>query len=226
MASFFDPDEVVPLIEIEGGVYRAHEPTLQWLSSIKKPLAVIACAGKYRTGKSYLLNCLCETTSEAGGFAVGDTVQACTKGIWLYRKPLQETEDRVVLVVDTEGIESLDAEDMHDVRIFTLALLLSCSFLYNSMGALDEAALSTLSLATKISAVVRAKGGDAPGVDANEALDHAALYWARDSGPARVAAAGVHGGRVPRGGAERRGRLRPEGPRAPRRARRSRGARC
>lgn len=46
-------------------------------------MCVYVCirAGKYRTGKSFLLNCL---IGRASAFAVGPTVEACTKGIWVY----------------------------------------------------------------------------------------------------------------------------------------------
>jgi hypothetical protein len=45
------------------------------------------------------------------------------------------------LIVDTEGIGGLDEDNNHDMRIFTLAILLSSYFLYNSMGSIDENAL-------------------------------------------------------------------------------------
>ena len=82
-----------------------------------------------------MLNCLCDNEN---GFKVGDTVQACTKGIWVYKTPLVKNEDKIVIVMDTEGIDALDADDNHDVRIFTLALLLSSSFIYNSSGPIDD----------------------------------------------------------------------------------------
>lgn len=41
-------------------------------------------AGKYRTGKSFLLNCLLGRQS---GFVVGPTVEPCTKGIWIWGEP-------------------------------------------------------------------------------------------------------------------------------------------
>jgi hypothetical protein len=56
------------------------------LHGIKGKLAVVVVAGPYRTGKSYLLNRLLGRQS---GFAVGGTIQACTKGIWLWGQPVQ-----------------------------------------------------------------------------------------------------------------------------------------
>ena len=46
-----------------------------------------------------------------------------------------------VLVIDSEGLGALDEDSNHDVRIFSLAILLSSSFIYNSVGSIDENAL-------------------------------------------------------------------------------------
>lgn len=180
---FDDPtaSRVAPLIVCVDGVYRVHEPTLEWLATFKKPLCVIACVGKYRTGKSTLLNAFCNVApSSSAGFAVGHSVQACTKGLWVFQEPVEDCAERSTIVIDTEGISSLDSDagDSHDVRIFTLALLLSSAFLYNSMGPVDEAALQTLSLMTKISEFVHVSGCDEGGVTARDLSEHMPrFYW-------------------------------------------------
>ena len=46
-----------------------------------------------------------------------------------------------VLVIDSEGLGALDEDSNHDVRIFSLAILLSSYFIYNSVGSIDEQAL-------------------------------------------------------------------------------------
>lgn len=144
---------VVPLITCNGGAYGVDESTLQWLEGHDKPVAIVACAGKYRTGKSFLLNRL--ANAPAGrGFGVGGTVQACTKGLWVY-KQFFDYKDYSIVFVDTEGIDALDADNTHDARIFTLALLLSSTFLYNSIGHIDEAAMQTLSLMTRVTQNVK-----------------------------------------------------------------------
>ena len=146
---------VVPLIECHDGEFRPNMETMKWIASHKRKFGVIACGGKYRTGKSFLLNRLSECNSN-DGFGVGDTIQACTKGLWICKHFFRASEDLDVLFVDTEGIDALDATDDNDVRIFTLALLLSSLFVYNSVGAIDEAALSTLSLMTRVTESIRA----------------------------------------------------------------------
>ena len=49
------------------------------LSSIKERVGVIAVAGKYRTGKSFLLNRIILNKTEEKGFGVGPTINPCTK---------------------------------------------------------------------------------------------------------------------------------------------------
>ena len=62
-----------------------------------------------------------------------------------------------VLVVDSEGIGGLDEDNNHDMRIFSLALLLSSYFIYNSVGSIDENALSSLSLVVNLTKHIQLK---------------------------------------------------------------------
>lgn len=160
-----DANQIVPLVTLDDGGYTVHEPTLQWLAEQREPFSILACAGKFRTGKSFLLNRLLRMPP-GKGFGVGETVQACTRGIWLCKRFLEGANGGPrVLVLDTEGIDALDVESAHDVRIFALAVLLSSSFAFNSMSHLDEAAVQTLSLMTRVAESV--------------STDHHApsLYW-------------------------------------------------
>lgn len=147
-----------PLIAFVDGQYRVDEETAMWLSQRTKPFSVLACAGKFRTGKSFLLNRLLNRPA-GKGFGVGETVQACTRGIWLCTEMMSNGSNDV-LVLDTEGIDALDAESQHDVRIFAIAVLICSAFAYNSMSHLDEAAVQTLSLMTKISQSLEGGGHD------------------------------------------------------------------
>ena len=147
-----------PLIAFVDGQYRVDEETATWLSQRTKPFSVLACAGKFRTGKSFLLNRLLNRPA-GKGFGVGETVQACTRGIWLCMDMMSHNGNDV-LVLDTEGIDALDAESQHDVRIFAIAVLICSAFAYNSMSHLDEAAVQTLSLMTKISQSLEGGGHD------------------------------------------------------------------
>jgi hypothetical protein len=51
-----------------------------------------------------------------------------------------------IIVIDTEGIGAPDEDQTHDARVFTLAILASSCFIYNSVGSIDETAVQNLSL--------------------------------------------------------------------------------
>lgn len=54
------------------------------------------------------------------------------------------------MIIDSEGIGALNEDTNHDNRIFSLALLLSSFFIYNSVGIIDENAIENLSLIIKL----------------------------------------------------------------------------
>jgi hypothetical protein len=45
------------------------------------------------------------------------------------------------ILIDTEGIGSVEEDMNHDVKVFLLAMLLSSYFIYNSVGTIDDMAL-------------------------------------------------------------------------------------
>ena len=116
----------------------------------------------YRTGKSYLINRM--LLNRQKGFTVGPTVNPCTKGLWIWSKPIYGEGSKgkrlPVLLIDTEGFGALDTDSNHDVRIFTLTILLSSYFLYNSVGGIDESALQNLNFVINLSKFIRLKSGD------------------------------------------------------------------
>ena len=52
---------------------------------------------------------------EQSAFKIGNTIQACTKGLWLYRKVIQRN-DKHVIVLDTEGLGAMDVDKRSDSR--------------------------------------------------------------------------------------------------------------
>ena len=149
--------ESLPLISFENDKFVIGQQALHLLKDMEPPISVVSVAGLYRTGKSFLLN---RVILQRTGFSVGSTVNACTKGIWMWSEPIISIDSAgrsvKVIIIDTEGIGAPTADASHDTRVFSLALLLSSFFVYNSVGNIDEQALSNLSLVTNISKEIRA----------------------------------------------------------------------
>lgn len=84
----FAQEEAIPLIIFneERRCFEINEEGKQFLHNLKGPLGIVAVAGMYRTGKSYLLNRMLLDRSD--GFGVGPTINPCTKGVWMWSRPL------------------------------------------------------------------------------------------------------------------------------------------
>ena len=104
-------------------------------------IGIISLVGKYRTGKSFLLNRVI-LNIQSTGFGVGPTFKACTKGIWIWSDPLMIKnnhckEEFPCFLIDTEGLGAYDEEVNHDSKIFLIAVLISSLFIYNSVGIIN-----------------------------------------------------------------------------------------
>jgi hypothetical protein len=129
------------------------------LENSPHPLVVVAVTGIYRTGKSYLLNRL---MGRQDGFPLGSTVQSKTKGIWAWISKHPRFPDRLLLLLDTEGLSDPEKDNAdHDIWIFSLSLLLSSVFVYNSKGVIDNEALEKLHMVAELTEHLRVKSGGA-----------------------------------------------------------------
>jgi len=162
----------LPLITVDGERFDVGAEALEFLRGIAGPVAVVALAGKYRTGKSFFLNRV--LLQRRASFQVGGTVNACTKGIWLWSEPIA-VDGKTVVIMDTEGLGAFSATDTHDSRIFALALLLSTYFIYNSVGTIDESAISALSLVANLSKHICVESQGVDGSDQNNTASAAEL---------------------------------------------------
>ena len=155
-------EEAVPLVTLKDDKFTVNPDALEILKAIDSPIVVVGVAGLYRTGKSYLLNRI--ILNRERGFGVASTINACTKGIWMWGKPLKaQTENNEIvnlIIIDSEGLGALDQDCSHDCRIFALVLLLSSVFIYNSTGALDESAINNLSLVINLTKHIRVKASN------------------------------------------------------------------
>lgn len=148
-------EEAIPLIiyDVNQKSFYLNPDAEEIISKIESPLGVISVAGMYRTGKSYLLNRM--LLNRSSGFSVGPSINPCTKGLWVWSKSINgfspSGEPVNVLIIDTEGIGATDEDQNHDSKIFTLGLLLSSYFVYNSLNSIDENAIQNLSFIVNVS---------------------------------------------------------------------------
>ncbi|XP_029414431.1 guanylate-binding protein 1-like [Nannospalax galili] len=156
--------EPMCLIENVKGHLRPNQEALEILSAITQPVVVVAIVGFYRTGKSYLMNKL---AGKKTGFSLGSTVQSHTKGIWMWCVPHPHKSDHTLVLLDTEGLGDVEKGDnQNDCWIFALTVLLSSTFVYNSMGAINQQAMDQLHYVTELTKRIRSKSS--PGCDAVE----------------------------------------------------------
>ncbi|XP_036045164.1 uncharacterized protein LOC118585118 [Onychomys torridus] len=141
------------LIENVKGLLSPNQKALEILSAITQPVVVVAIVGLYRTGKSYLMNKLAGKNT---GFSLGSTVQSHTKGIWMWCVPHPQKAGHTLVLLDTEGLGDVEKGDnQNDCWIFALAILLSSTFVYNSMGAINQQAMDQLQYVTEMTDLIR-----------------------------------------------------------------------
>lgn len=68
---------------------------------------------------------------------------------------LIKLNDKDCLIIDTEGLGSLEEGESTDLKIFMLALLFSSQLIYNSLGSIDEQALESLSLVIQLATLLQ-----------------------------------------------------------------------
>ena len=155
----FGEERAIPFIQYNEGKFSINPEAEEFVKQIPAPMGVIAVAGLYRTGKSYLLNRI--ILNQQSGFGVGPTINACTKGLWIWKKPISgmtaDGNPINILVIDSEGLGALDEDSNHDIKIFSMALLLSSFFIYNSVGSIDESALQNLNLVINLTKHIQLK---------------------------------------------------------------------
>ncbi|XP_073711380.1 guanylate-binding protein 1 isoform X1 [Misgurnus anguillicaudatus] len=136
------------------------------LDMINGPVVVVSVVGLYRTGKSYLMNRL---AGQQSGFALGNTVESKTKGIWMWCVPHPSMPGHTLVLLDTEGLGDVKKGDSkNDSWIFCLAVLLSSTLVYNSRGTIDDYAVQKLHYVAELAEQIKIKSKPASEEDEEE----------------------------------------------------------
>uniref|UniRef100_A0A8D0B8U4 GB1/RHD3-type G domain-containing protein n=1 Tax=Salvator merianae TaxID=96440 RepID=A0A8D0B8U4_SALMN len=147
----------MPICLIENkpnGKLVVREEAAEILGNIRQPIVVVAIVGPYRTGKSYLMN---QLAGKSKGFSLGYTVEAKTKGIWMWLRPHPYRPGCTLVLLDTEGLGDMKKSNtQNDSWIFALAILLSSTLVYNSFGVIDYNALEKLQYVTELTKRIKA----------------------------------------------------------------------
>ena len=155
--------KAIPLVIYQDGKFQIPKEAHDLLTQKEySKIGIISLVGKYRTGKSFLLNRVILNTHKKSGFTVAPTFKPCTKGIWIWSEPLIINNKNCpnkfpCFLIDTEGLGAYVEEINHDSKIFLIAILISSLFIYNSFGAIDEMAITTLSFILNLSKLIKIK---------------------------------------------------------------------
>ncbi|XP_059357404.1 guanylate-binding protein 1-like [Carassius carassius] len=156
----------------ENGKLHVRKEAKDILDGIKEPVVVVSVVGLYRTGKSYLMNRL---AGQQSGFALGSTIESKTKGIWMWCVPHPNKKGHTLVLLDTEGLGDVEkGDEKHDTWIFCLAVLLSSTLVYNSLGVIDNTALEKLHYVTELTENIRVKAKE--GQHEEESADYMRVF--------------------------------------------------
>ncbi|KAM9484767.1 guanylate-binding protein 1-like isoform 1-T3 [Salvelinus alpinus] len=143
------------LVKNADGELCVEPEAINYLMGLKQKVVVVSVVGLYRTGKSYLMNKLAQKRS---GFALGATIQSKTKGIWMWCVPHPEKSDHTLVLLDTEGLGDVEKGDSkNDAWIFSLAILLSSTLVYNSQGTINNDAVEKLQYVNELTEMIKVK---------------------------------------------------------------------
>jgi Guanylate-binding protein, N-terminal domain/Guanylate-binding protein, C-terminal domain len=133
-------------------------------SAPNTPICVVSVVGTQRGGKSTLLNLLWGRqpggktdvgSQEAGkgaviGFGLGHSYEAHTTGVWCWARPHPRKPNTVLLLCDTEGLDSPHVPPSYNWTLSALALLMSTLFVYQTHSQIDAAAVDRLGVILQV----------------------------------------------------------------------------
>ena len=128
-------EEPIKLLEVSGGMLEPTTDGINLLTSLKKEkISILSLNGPLSSGKSYLANNIINKISS--GFKAGEK----TEGIWIWGNPISLSNDTKLLILDCQGLNKNDEENISH-KMFILSILLSTCAIYNTQGELNDTAI-------------------------------------------------------------------------------------
>jgi len=125
-------EEPVQLVYIENGMLETTTEAINLLTALKnEKISILSINGPLSSGKSYLANNIINKISK--GFKAGEN----TKGIWAWGTPIALENGTKLLVLDFQGLEKEDEENISH-KLFIVSVLLSTCMIYNTQGDLND----------------------------------------------------------------------------------------
>ena len=129
-------EEPVQLVYIEDGMLEPTTDAINLLTALKnEKISILSINGPLSSGKTSLANGI--INKSASGFKSGEK----TKGIWMWGNPITLENGTKLLVLDFQGLEKEDAENISH-KLFIVSVLLSTCLIYNTNGDMDESLIN------------------------------------------------------------------------------------
>jgi hypothetical protein len=121
------------LLKVEGERFVIVEEGLRVIEGFEGPIRVVCIAGPKNSGKSLLLELV---IGDRGVFMPQEVIPVPTQGVLIYDH-VYEVGGQNVVILDTQGLEGNET----DSHLLAVLYLLSSTFIFNTKGMIDEAAL-------------------------------------------------------------------------------------
>ena len=164
----------LPFIQWKEERFVIEPAAVDYLCSMRGHVAVFFLCGAFRTGRSYLLNALAGLAKHEHAFPVSNTLDRCTKGIWLV-VPFKVGATNYVFL-DCEGFNSSGKGPLLDAPLCCLGLLLSSMFGIQSVSTIGESDMEMLRLVVKCARLIKIANQDPSAIAHSQSL----LWIVRD----------------------------------------------
>ena len=145
-------DEPIQLVGISDGMIEPTVDAINLLTALKKEkVSILSFNGPLSSGKSFLSNNILNKSSS--GFKSGEK----TQGIWIWGKPITLKDNSKLLVLDCQGLNKKDEENISH-KLFILSVLLSTYAVYSTRGELNDDAINDFIYYTDLSNKINVHG--------------------------------------------------------------------